>query len=83
MISDGKLSLFTSENHTIQEVFGQMGNINQYCFYGRCLGFQVYRLAIYDMFVLESSLSHYYMLFPVLRQFETCFENNHVWYGIL
>ncbi|XP_014472103.1 PREDICTED: hormone-sensitive lipase isoform X2 [Dinoponera quadriceps] len=40
VISDGKLSLFPPENHTIQELLSQMGNINQYCFYGRCLGFQ-------------------------------------------
>ncbi|XP_032688656.1 hormone-sensitive lipase isoform X2 [Odontomachus brunneus] len=40
VISDGKLSLFPPENRTIQELLSQMGNINQYCYYGRCLGFQ-------------------------------------------
>lgn len=67
VISDGKLSLFPSESYTIQELFNQMGDINQYCFYGRCLGFQVLGLAICDTLVLGSDLSHRYMLLPVLR----------------
>ncbi|XP_011148929.1 hormone-sensitive lipase isoform X2 [Harpegnathos saltator] len=40
VISDGKLSLFPTENHTIQELLSKTGDVNQYCFYGRCLGFQ-------------------------------------------
>ncbi|KOB68682.1 putative hormone-sensitive lipase, partial [Operophtera brumata] len=33
--------LFPTENHTPEELFSQADTINQYCFYGRCLGFQV------------------------------------------
>ncbi|XP_023945668.2 hormone-sensitive lipase isoform X2 [Bicyclus anynana] len=32
--------LFPSEGHSPEELFSQADNINQYCFYGRCLGFQ-------------------------------------------
>ncbi|XP_048483269.1 hormone-sensitive lipase isoform X2 [Plutella xylostella] len=32
--------LFPSENHTPEELFATADTINQYCFYGRCLGFQ-------------------------------------------
>ncbi|XP_034832530.1 hormone-sensitive lipase isoform X2 [Maniola hyperantus] len=32
--------LFPSEEHSPEELFSQADNINQYCFYGRCLGFQ-------------------------------------------
>nr|XP_033325871.1 hormone-sensitive lipase isoform X1 [Megalopta genalis]XP_033325873.1 hormone-sensitive lipase isoform X1 [Megalopta genalis] len=37
---DGKPSLFIGDNHDPYEIFSKLGNINQYCFYGRCLGFQ-------------------------------------------
>lgn len=33
--------LFPSEPHSPKELFSQADMINQYCFYGRCLGFQV------------------------------------------
>ncbi|KAK2576142.1 hypothetical protein KPH14_007471 [Odynerus spinipes] len=39
-MSDGKLSLFSSNEHSPQELLNKAENINQYCFYGRCLGFQ-------------------------------------------
>nr|XP_050862934.1 hormone-sensitive lipase isoform X1 [Vespula vulgaris]XP_050862935.1 hormone-sensitive lipase isoform X1 [Vespula vulgaris]XP_050862936.1 hormone-sensitive lipase isoform X1 [Vespula vulgaris] len=39
-MKDGKLSLFSSNEHTPQELLNQAESINQYCFYGRCLGFQ-------------------------------------------
>lgn len=32
--------LFPSESHSPEELFSQADTINQYCFYGRCLGFQ-------------------------------------------
>ncbi|VVC91842.1 unnamed protein product [Leptidea sinapis] len=32
--------LFPTENHTPEELFSKADTINQYCFYGRCLGFQ-------------------------------------------
>ncbi|XP_022826508.1 hormone-sensitive lipase [Spodoptera litura] len=32
--------LFPTEPHTPEELFAQADTINQYCFYGRCLGFQ-------------------------------------------
>ncbi|XP_049875034.1 hormone-sensitive lipase isoform X2 [Pectinophora gossypiella] len=32
--------LFPSEPHSPEELFSQADTINQYCFYGRCLGFQ-------------------------------------------
>lgn len=41
-MKDGKLSLFSSNEHTPQELLNQAESINQYCFYGRCLGFQVF-----------------------------------------
>ncbi|XP_063977134.1 hormone-sensitive lipase [Diachasmimorpha longicaudata] len=37
---DNRPSLFPSEEHSSQELLDQAGNIDQYCFYGRCLGFQ-------------------------------------------
>lgn len=33
-------SLFLSDEYDAQEILSQAENINQYCFYGRCLGFQ-------------------------------------------
>lgn len=39
ILSDGKLSLFPLEYNS-QELLNSAQNINQYCFYGRCLGFQ-------------------------------------------
>lgn len=39
-MNDGKLSLFASNDHSPQELLNRAENINQYCFYGRCLGFQ-------------------------------------------
>lgn len=33
--------LFPAELHSPEELLLQAENINQYCFYGRCLGFQV------------------------------------------
>lgn len=33
--------LFPKEDHTPEEILAQSDTINQYCFYGRCLGFQV------------------------------------------
>ncbi|CAG9788363.1 unnamed protein product [Diatraea saccharalis] len=32
--------LFPAEQHSPEELFSQADTINQYCFYGRCLGFQ-------------------------------------------
>ncbi|KFB52842.1 AGAP002567-PA-like protein [Anopheles sinensis] len=32
--------LFPDESHSVEELFATGGIINQYCFYGRCLGFQ-------------------------------------------
>uniref|UniRef100_A0A182QFL5 Hormone-sensitive lipase n=1 Tax=Anopheles farauti TaxID=69004 RepID=A0A182QFL5_9DIPT len=32
--------LFPDESHSVEELFSRGGIINQYCFYGRCLGFQ-------------------------------------------
>uniref|UniRef100_A0A182RS77 Hormone-sensitive lipase n=1 Tax=Anopheles funestus TaxID=62324 RepID=A0A182RS77_ANOFN len=32
--------LFPDESHSVEELFAHGGIINQYCFYGRCLGFQ-------------------------------------------
>ncbi|XP_071566155.1 hormone-sensitive lipase isoform X2 [Temnothorax nylanderi] len=40
VLDDGKLSLFPLEQYSIQELLNNAENINQYCFYGRCLGFQ-------------------------------------------
>lgn len=40
VMSDGKLSLFPLEQYSIQELLNNAEDINQYCFYGRCLGFQ-------------------------------------------
>ncbi|CAK9823814.1 Hormone-sensitive lipase [Anthophora retusa] len=39
-ISDGKPSLFIDNTHNPHEILNKIGSINQYCFYGRCLGFQ-------------------------------------------
>ncbi|XP_072753950.1 hormone-sensitive lipase [Anoplolepis gracilipes] len=39
VMSDGKLSLFVMDRST-QEFLHWAENINQYCFYGRCIGFQ-------------------------------------------
>ncbi|XP_053680279.1 hormone-sensitive lipase [Anopheles nili] len=33
-------ALFPDESHSVEELFSRGGIINQYCFYGRCLGFQ-------------------------------------------
>lgn len=33
--------LFPSAEHSPEELLNQAESINQYCFYGRCLGFQV------------------------------------------
>lgn len=33
--------LFPTDEHSPEELFSQADTINQYCFYGRCLGFQV------------------------------------------
>jgi len=41
-MSDGKLSLYPLDRYSIQELLSDAENINQYCFYGRCLGFQVF-----------------------------------------
>ncbi|XP_012533531.1 hormone-sensitive lipase isoform X2 [Monomorium pharaonis] len=40
VMNDGKLSLFPLEQYSIQDLLNNAENINQYCFYGRCLGFQ-------------------------------------------
>lgn len=40
-MSDGKPSLFIGEAHSPHEMLSKVDSINQYCFYGRCLGFQV------------------------------------------
>lgn len=41
VMSDGKLSLFILDRNA-QEFLNWAENINQYCFYGRCIGFQVF-----------------------------------------
>lgn len=33
--------LFPREDHPPEQILAQSDSINQYCFYGRCLGFQV------------------------------------------
>lgn len=33
--------LFPAGDHSPQELLAKAESINQYCFYGRCLGFQV------------------------------------------
>lgn len=40
--SDGKPSLFIGDSHNSHEILSKVDSINQYCFYGRCLGFQFY-----------------------------------------
>lgn len=40
-MNDGKLSLYPLEQYNTQELLNSAQNVNQYCFYGRCLGFQV------------------------------------------
>lgn len=34
-------NLFPDDKHSPAELLARAQNINQYCFYGRCLGFQV------------------------------------------
>lgn len=41
-LSDGKPSLFIGDSHNPHEILSKVDSINQYCFYGRCLGFQFY-----------------------------------------
>lgn len=41
VMSDGKLSLFSSDSYSAQELLNRSADINTYCFYGRCIGFQV------------------------------------------
>lgn len=38
---EGQYSLFPSEELNPLDILSQTENINQYCFYGRCIGFQV------------------------------------------
>ncbi|XP_012135479.1 hormone-sensitive lipase isoform X2 [Megachile rotundata] len=38
--NDGNLSLFIGDRHSPREILSKVDSINQYCFYGRCLGFQ-------------------------------------------
>ncbi|XP_012274425.1 hormone-sensitive lipase [Orussus abietinus] len=38
--SCGRKSLFPGDDHSPQELLSHAENVNQYCFYGRCLGFQ-------------------------------------------
>lgn len=38
--SSGDGELFSNAKHTAEELFENTETINQYCFYGRCLGFQ-------------------------------------------
>ncbi|KYM79854.1 Hormone-sensitive lipase [Atta colombica] len=40
VMNDGKLSLYPLEQYNTQELLNSAQNVNQYCFYGRCLGFQ-------------------------------------------
>lgn len=40
-MDNGEYSLFASDEHNAHELLSKAENINQYCFYGRCLGFQV------------------------------------------
>jgi hypothetical protein len=44
------------ENHTAQELLNQAENINQYCFYGRCLGFQVIYNIIFLLFLTTNKI---------------------------
>ncbi|XP_076246671.1 hormone-sensitive lipase [Calliopsis andreniformis] len=39
-MNDGRPSLFIGDDHSPREILSQVDSINQYCFYGRCLGFQ-------------------------------------------
>ncbi|XP_057329684.1 hormone-sensitive lipase [Microplitis mediator] len=57
LASDGKLSLFPSDEHSPQELLNQAGNIDQYCFYGRCLAFQFVDSVKYVLKGLVSSMA--------------------------
>ncbi|KAH0533776.1 hormone-sensitive lipase isoform X1 [Cotesia glomerata] len=57
LASDGKLSLFPSDEHSPQELLNQAGNIDQYCFYGRCLAFQFADSIKYVLKTLLSSMA--------------------------
>ncbi|XP_076276083.1 hormone-sensitive lipase isoform X1 [Lasioglossum baleicum] len=39
-MADGRPSLFIDDDHNPHDILLKMDSINQYCFYGRCLGFQ-------------------------------------------
>lgn len=41
-MNDGRPSLFIGDNRDPYEILNKVDSINQYCFYGRCLGFQFY-----------------------------------------
>lgn len=55
-LENGQYSLFASDEHSAHEFLSRAENINQYCFYGRCLGFQVNDL-IYDK-TIKLAFSH-------------------------
>ncbi|KAK0158168.1 hypothetical protein PV328_009204 [Microctonus aethiopoides] len=40
LASDGKMSLFPSDDHSPVELLNKAENIDQYCFYGRCMALQ-------------------------------------------
>lgn len=42
LASDERPSLFVVDDHSSHEMLNKMDTVNQYCFYGRCLGFQFY-----------------------------------------
>ncbi|XP_072760681.1 hormone-sensitive lipase-like [Anoplolepis gracilipes] len=63
VMSDGKLSLFVM-NRNRQEYFNMVENINQYCFYGRWMGFQfcssIEKVFRKIMFAMTSYSERYY-----------------------
>ncbi|XP_015118314.1 hormone-sensitive lipase [Diachasma alloeum] len=56
---DNRPSLFPSEEHSPQELLDQAGNIDQYCYYGRCLGFQFTDSIKYIMKVVLVSMASF------------------------
>lgn len=41
MLWNNEGDLFPKEEHPPEEILAQSESVNQYCFYGQCLGFQV------------------------------------------
>uniref|UniRef100_A0A0C9QX50 Lipe protein n=1 Tax=Fopius arisanus TaxID=64838 RepID=A0A0C9QX50_9HYME len=56
---DSRPSLFPSEEHSPQELLDQAGDIDQYSFYGRCLGFQFTNSIKYIMKTILVSMASF------------------------